>query len=118
MTRDVLDLGSSLGFLDELYDAYQSSPDAVDPSWAELFGEAPAAKPPTNGQTNGQTNGEGNGHTVEVRAATRTTRPMPTFARPGAVTMSPLNAQIQPSVWPLVNAYRNLGHFAASLDPL
>ena len=129
MTRDVLDLGSSLGFLDELYEAYQTSPDAVDPSWAELFGEPPRAKAPTNGEGNGandqpngqgndKANGQGNGHAVEARPSTRTTRPMPTFARPGAVTMSPLTAQIQPSVWPLVNAYRSLGHFAANLDPL
>jgi 2-oxoglutarate dehydrogenase E1 component len=32
--------------------------------------------------------------------------------------MSPIVAQQIPSVWPLVNAFRSRGHFAASLDPL
>jgi len=32
--------------------------------------------------------------------------------------MSPITAQAVPSVWPLVNAFRSRGHFAANLDPL
>src|SRR5262249_53344634 len=53
------------------------------------------------------------------RARTQVTTPnAPAFARPGMVTMSPIVAQATPSVWPLVNAYRSRGHFAANLDPL
>ena len=32
--------------------------------------------------------------------------------------VAPLLAQHVPSVWPLVNAFRSRGHFAANLDPL
>jgi 2-oxoglutarate dehydrogenase E1 component len=101
MTRDILELGGSLGFLDEMYDQFQEQPAAVDPSWREVFdGGAPRA--PTNG----------NGRAAVARP------PVPAFMRPGPVTMSPITAQAVPSVWPLVNAYRSRGHFAANLDPL
>src|SRR5262249_39189761 len=67
--------------------------------------------------------GHGNGHArapvaVLLEASTNGQPPMPAFTRPGAVTMSPITAQATPSVWPLVNAYRSRGHFAARLDPL
>jgi 2-oxoglutarate dehydrogenase E1 component len=104
MPPDLLDLGSSLGYLDELYDAFRDRPDAIDPSWHALFGDG---KPRPNG------NGA-----AEARPATKVTRPMPMMARPGAVTVAPIVSQAQPSVWPLVNAYRTRGHFAAHLDPL
>ena len=55
MSRDILELGSSLGYLDELYELQQSEPGAVDPSWNALIG--PVATPqPANGtpKTNGQ----------------------------------------------------------------
>src|SRR5262245_15200829 len=109
MPPDLLDLGSSLGYLDELYDAFQNKPDAIDASWHDLFGDG---KP----RGNGSSEPTASAATIDTRAATRTTRPMPTFARPGVVTMSPLAAP--PSVWPIVNAYRTRGHFAANLDPL
>ncbi len=134
MVRDILELGGSLGFLDEIYDQYQQQPDAVDASWHDVLNGQPA---PTNGQRaatnghaqagNGQTNGNGHarvqvtpGAIIEARgerAKTGTTRAMPTFARPGAVTLSPVTTGA-PSIWPLVNAYRSRGHFAANLDPL
>jgi 2-oxoglutarate dehydrogenase E1 component len=114
MVRDILELGGSLGFLDELYEQYQESGD-VDASWKGLLGDRP-----TNGHNghnghgaNGTTvayGANGNGHAAALQAT------LPTFVRPGAVTMSPIIAQ--PSVWPLVNAYRGRGHFAAQLDPL
>ncbi len=98
--RDLLELGGSLGFLDELADQYAEAPEQIDASWRELLG---VPEPATNGH-NGR--------------ITRTTRAMPTFTRPGTVTMSPIAAQATPSVWPLVNAFRSTGHFAAQLDPL
>ena len=90
--RDILELGGSLGFLDEMYDQFQSEPNALDPSWRDAFGTATPEKsnghPTTgNGQTQ-PTNGNGNGR----RPVTGTTRAMPMFARPGAVTMSPITA--------------------------
>jgi len=114
MVRDILELGGSLGFLDEVYDQLVDAPGSVDPSWRELIGE------PARG-SNGHGNGHpGNGATAEPEIAISrgVTRRMPTFARPGAVTMSPIVASVAPSVWPLVNAYRSRGHFAANLDPL
>jgi 2-oxoglutarate dehydrogenase E1 component len=119
MVRDILELGGSLGFLDEIYDQYQQQPDAVDASWHDVLGEAPAS----NGRGNGNgepTRGNGNGRAdarAEARAITGTTRAMPLFARPGSVTLSPIAAGVG-SIWPLVNAYRSRGHFAANLDPL
>ncbi len=41
---------------------------------------------------------------------------MPNLSRTAPVTLSPQAPQS--SVWPLVNAFRSLGHFAAKLDPL
>jgi 2-oxoglutarate dehydrogenase E1 component len=126
MVRDILELGGSLGFLDEIYDQYQQQPDAVDASWHNVLNGQPAT---TNGRGNGHANGQGNGHAavatnghaavtqLETRGRTGVTRAMPTFARPGAVTLAPVIAG-QPSIWPLVNAYRSRGHFAANLDPL
>ncbi|MGE5183492.1 MAG: 2-oxoglutarate dehydrogenase E1 component [Acidobacteriota bacterium] len=108
MTRDVLELGSSLGFLDELYEQFQEQPTAVDASWRELLD---GGARPTNG------NGRGNGHAAVIATLSRAPN-APAFARPGAVTMSPIAAQAVPSVWPVVNAYRSRGHFAANLDPL
>src|SRR5450755_3745000 len=45
MSRDILELGSSLGYLDELYELQQSEPGAVDPSWNAVMG--PVATPTT-----------------------------------------------------------------------
>jgi len=106
MSRDVLELAGSLGYLDELHEQFSERPDAVDASWHELLGRT--------------ANGRGNGHPKQAdgngQATVREARP--TAARPGVVTMSPITAQVVPSVWPLVNAYRTRGHFQATLDPL
>jgi len=110
MTRDVLELATSLGFLDELYEKYRSAPGDIDPSWVSLLdGHGPASPgaPVTNGHANGHAPSTGNGH-----AAAR-----PAYAKPSAVS-APVMLQAQPSVWPLVNEFRSRGHFAASLDPL
>ena len=123
MVRDILELGGSLGFLDEIYDQFQQQPDAVDASWHDVLnGQAPATNRDTNGRGNGHGNGDGRLEArakaeQESRAKTGTTRAMPMFVRPGAVTLSPITAG-PASIWPLVNAYRSRGHFAANLDPL
>jgi len=120
MVRDLLELSGSLGFLDEMYDQLQAAPATVDESWHDAFGDS-------NGHNNGAPNGNGaplasNGHAPGTNGngrKTGTTRAMPTFSRPGSVTTAPVTASAQNSgVWPLVNAYRSRGHFAANLDPL
>ena len=126
MSRDVLELGGSLGFLDELYEQYSEQPDAVDASWHDLLsgarpatgnGHSTTTAAATSGSTevvsSGNGKGNGNGHGT-ARAA------LPSLARPGAVTMAPIMVPVMggPSVWPLVNAYRTRGHFLAKLDPL
>jgi len=37
MVRDVLELASSLAFLDEIAEGFHRQPDSVDPSWQELL---------------------------------------------------------------------------------
>ena len=39
MVRDVLELGSSLGYLDEISEGFLQQPDAVDPTWRALLTE-------------------------------------------------------------------------------
>jgi 2-oxoglutarate dehydrogenase E1 component len=191
MAHDILELGSSLGFLDEIFEGFAREPGSVDPSWQELLGDGsdtgaahsrdgsdsgetrdgagedtgdgqrrastgdgprregpngnaartrgrgdgrePArqeaagrqdARRTGNGQAaaagNGQAAAAGNGQAAGAAVALEA-RTMPRDAsevRPGVVTMSPIVAQAQPSVWPLVNAYRSRGHFNANLDPL
>jgi 2-oxoglutarate dehydrogenase E1 component len=121
MVRDILELGGSLGFLDEIYDQFQQQPSAVDASWHDMLngqGAQGQVEPRTNVRAGNGQPPSGNGHAARGdRTKTGTTRAMPTFARPGSVTMSPI-AAAGPSIWPLVNAYRSRGHFAASLDPL
>jgi 2-oxoglutarate dehydrogenase E1 component len=95
MEHDVLDLAGSLGFLDELDATYRRDPRAIDPSWYALLdgrpapAPAPAAAPPPRPRGNG------------AALARRAVEALPDAA-----------------VWPLVNAYRSRGHFAADLDPL
>jgi len=135
MVRDILELGSSLGFLDELADGFHRQPESIDASWRELLGEpagatTPRGGPPSagnpahGGATNGQaTNGAhargSNGSAAIVAGLDPATAVrLTTVVRPGGVTMSPITAQTVPTVWPLVNAYRSRGHFNAKLDPL
>jgi 2-oxoglutarate dehydrogenase E1 component len=118
MIRDILELGSSLGFLDEISDGFLQQPDSIDPGWRALLTEAGLHDPAANGPAaNGHAaNGHAaNGHAAAVPVVAPRE---PSFARPGMVTMSPIAAQAVPSVWPLVNAYRSRGHFNAKLDPL
>ncbi len=135
MSRDVLELGGSLGFLDELAQQYAEQPAGVDASWHELLepnGHAPAGAA-ESAAANGHPNGNGAAQAAAALApATHGVRePMtfppgidpsrsglPRLGRPGAVAMSTILAEPVASVWPLVNAYRTRGHFAATLDPL
>jgi 2-oxoglutarate dehydrogenase E1 component len=132
--RDLLELAGSLGFIDEMYAATEASPAEVDPSWLALFNTANGhglASPDGNGRSvvtglggpgavspavtaaTAATNGHRNGHTI---TSARGGAPMPALDRPGRTTLAPLQAN--PGVWPLVNAFRSRGHFAAKLDPL
>ncbi|MEJ7601052.1 MAG: 2-oxoglutarate dehydrogenase E1 component [Kofleriaceae bacterium] len=119
MSRDLLELAGSLAYLDDLDAQFAADPGDVDASWHALLEGAPAApaaepngkgasapvtaREPAPAPTNGGSNGHPN---------------LPTFTRPGAVTMSPIVTQSVASVWPLVNAFRTRGHFSANLDPL
>jgi 2-oxoglutarate dehydrogenase E1 component len=124
MQRDVLELASSLVFVDEMYERYLADENAVDASWHALLGD---------GATNGS-----NGHTRVATAAAAPALITPSAlinqaptpgngqplappllggrGRPSAVTLAPLASS--PSVWPLVNAFRSRGHMTAHLDPL
>ncbi|HEX3481736.1 MAG TPA: 2-oxoglutarate dehydrogenase E1 component [Kofleriaceae bacterium] len=129
--RDVLELGSSLGFLDEISEGYLEQPDAIDPSWRSLLTEHPPVvgnghRPAGNGAASAPAEAPGgNGHPSPVRAPVRVaelqTLP-PVSTRPVTMPLSPIAGTISspaaPMVWPLVNAYRSRGHFNARLDPL
>jgi 2-oxoglutarate dehydrogenase E1 component len=100
MTRDVLELAGSLAYLDYLYDQLPAE-------------QQEQAKQPTNG------NGHSNGAPYISMDPSRPN--MPRMGRPGPVTTAPMKVvgTKQPSqIWPLVNAWRTRGHFAANLDPL
>ena len=127
MSRDVLELASSLAYLDEMSARFEAAPGEVDPSWSEvLIGAGPTsglALRGTNGHavgTNG-TNGT-HDHANGTSIVGHSLPPgMPSFARGAAIHHAPvavLSAQGQATIYPLVDAYRRLGHFAAHLDPL
>src|SRR3954462_7065927 len=134
MVRDVLELGSSLGFLDEISEGFLQQPDAVDPSWRSLLTEHPPAG--GNGHRPAASNGAGvrapgpvdapggNGHAGNGRAQALVAQleAMPVTTRTVTMPLSPiatpLSSGATPMVWPLVNAYRSRGHFNARLDPL
>ncbi len=126
MHPDVLGLSSSLAFIDEMSERYQSDASSVDPSWAALLeghggngasgshGAATASAAPEARPGNGHTRGTGQATAIAAAAAIA---PIGRASeRPGKVTLGPLADA--PSVWPLVNAFRSRGHLAADLDPL
>ncbi|MBA3454095.1 MAG: 2-oxoglutarate dehydrogenase E1 component [Deltaproteobacteria bacterium] len=114
MSRDVLELATSLGFLDELYERYQQQPSEIDASWHDLLDTAGINGHATNGQT---TTGNGHAATSPATASAVTRSSLPSYGRP-AEHMQPTATQGMASAWPLVNAFRSRGHFAAKLDPL
>src|SRR5262245_43717221 len=130
MSMDVLGLAASLGFVDEQYARFVTDAASVDPSWAALLGELPAAQAappqaapaqpspivvqvatappaarPKNGSGGNGAGGNGQGAVVHGPRASHTDLGSP---RPGSITLAPLAGA--PSVWPLVNAYRSRGH--------
>src|SRR4051812_40823986 len=115
MVRDVLELGSSLGFLDEISEGFQQQPDAIDPSWRSLLTEHPPIA--GNGHHPAGNGHPSNGRAAQAMAAELQTLP-PVSTRPVTMPLSPVTGQAAPMVWPLVNAYRSRGHFNARLDPL
>jgi 2-oxoglutarate dehydrogenase E1 component len=123
MVRDILELGSSLGYLDEISEGFVQQPDSVDPSWQPLLTDARAvsqgnghrpAVPPAGGNRRTGNGHAGNGHAAEASAAAL--QGLSHAVRPGTLPL--VAAQAAPAVWPLVNAYRSRGHFNARLDPL
>ena len=124
MTRDVLELASSLGFLDELYDQYRAHARRRSMRAGTTCSMARATQRPRRRNGHGAS---GNGWTVgwarpgrRHRAGREVVREAPPqLARPrrrhdGADH----GAGRRSAVWPLVNAYRSRGHFSANLDPL
>jgi len=54
MVRDVLELASSLAFLDDIVEGFHRQPDSVDPSWQELLnGHAPNGEAASDGRAGG-----------------------------------------------------------------
>jgi 2-oxoglutarate dehydrogenase E1 component len=130
MSRDILELASSLAYLDELQQQYAQQPGDVDASWHELLRDG----------------GAGEGGNGRAAAASAPPPPQPAAPRPAALTqaaprpasprpavpqfpapkrshpttlpLTPIAAQTAPSIWPMVNAHRSRGHFNARLDPL
>ena len=118
MSRDILELAGSLAYLDDLHAQFSEQPGEVDPSWHELL-DGHAAGSNGNGAPQPAPQEAQREQPQQVPTNGGSARPgMPVFTRPGPVTMSPIVTQVVPSVWPLVNAFRTRGHFAANLDPL
>src|SRR5262245_61428421 len=85
---DPLQLANNLPLIDEMYARFSADPQSVDPSWRALFGNGKPAPSPVGWEA--KFAGEPAG-AVDWRA---------------------------PRVAMLVEAYRDHGHLAASLDPL
>ena len=119
MSRDILELGSSLAYLDELDQQYSQQPGGVDVSWHELLGAGGEDGAPGGNGRPAATSAAATAAAATTAATTeRALSPVPPAARTPAVWPSPSGAPAAPSIWPLVNAYRCHGHFHANLDPL
>jgi 2-oxoglutarate dehydrogenase E1 component len=99
MSEVLLELTSALAFIDDVSIRYQHGDAELDPSWAPLLGDLPRA---AGSGRNGHASAAPNGHAV------------------GSSTIPAVGAlpATTAAVWPLVDAYRQRGHFAAQLDPL
>src|SRR5690349_10517832 len=73
MVRDVLELASSLGYLDEISEGFLQQPDAVDPSWRAVLAEA---APPADGNGRAVQRGEAPPPDGNGRAAWRVKTPV------------------------------------------
>ena len=114
MAVDILELGASLGYLDEVYEQLQAEPASVDPSWRAILSSPINGANGANGHTNGAPSSAALGGTALAYSNGANGAAL---ARPAAIAAAPAVATAT-SVWPLVDAYRNWGHFAAHLDPL
>jgi len=138
---DPASLGQSIALLDELYLRFQSDPGSVDPAWREFFQNGQAAEPiaglaqkaaalpatavkpapaeatiaaPAEARTRAPTDGKTEARSP-VAAEPRTESPR----TPDEAGPAPAPQTEHPfGIWPLVHAYRSIGHQAANLDPL
>ena len=127
MDRDLLELSSSLAFLDEMYERFHDDGGAIDPSWREVLGGDPAPRPAKgNGHGAGNGSGNGNGSGAVAQVAQFQYAPPPQVAgRRRAATQPPQpgsqeeqHEAIARATVALVHAHRERGHLAAQLDPL
>ncbi len=114
MPLDPASLGQSLSLLDELYSRYKADPGSVAPEWQEFFlnGHAPESIAKL-------------AEAAEISApAARPAKAAPRAAvgpvapRPAAEPAAAAQPDQPYGIWPLVHAYRSMGHQAAQLDPL
>ena len=148
MNRDLLELSSSLAFVDEVYEQYLTNRSEVDPAWADVIASLPANAADTVRTINGTPKANGtngtykNGHANGQNGFSKSSLESPNGYVPGHVNgkgigqadeeaydiveipaaITSIGAAVfaspTPGIWPLVNAYRVRGHFDASLDPL
>jgi 2-oxoglutarate dehydrogenase E1 component len=103
----------SLGFIEELYAAYQHDPASVSADWRRYFKAL--------GGSNGNGHGNGNGHTAQLGPSFR---PHSVFnpgggnGGGGSATHEIETALLQDRLDQLVRAYRVRGHMVANIDPL
>ena len=103
-----MQLGSSLGYLDEVAQQYAAAPEAVDASWAALLGE-----PVANGHANGHAKGNGEAAHADTPWRFRASRaPGPSRWRRSS-RRAPRRRCGRSSTRTAAR-----GHFAATLDPL
>lgn len=93
--------GGSMAYVDALYEDYLADPSSVSSDWQAVF----KALPPVNGQTTDVSHREIRQHFLESG-----------YRKPAQAVVA-MDAK-QAQVAHLINAYRRLGHHAASLDPL
>jgi 2-oxoglutarate dehydrogenase E1 component len=115
---------SNLSWVEELYLAYQKDPGSVDETWRQRFealergGDGAGARPPAP-RDNGHgaaaaARGEGNGHALAVIPA-----PAPAAIEGNDLAaFAAQRAVAGKRVRRLIEDYREIGHMAASLDPL
>jgi 2-oxoglutarate dehydrogenase E1 component len=121
MHDDLVSLSANLGLIDEMYEAFRRDPSSVDATWRELFRNGPPAGPGGNGGNGGAAApapSGGNGRAAPAAPAVARVEPdageVSSRTRIARTTME-LGAG---SAFPLVDAFRSLGHLAADLDPL
>jgi hypothetical protein len=85
MDRDLLELSSSLAFVDEIAEKFRDDRASVDPSWAEVLSREPAPAQARGGNGSGNGSKGNGGHAgVAAQAFAQTT-----YAPPPSVTYAP-----------------------------